>query len=51
MKTSGLYAGLYFADVGLAVGSRDASEGCAACLHEAGGLGAVDVFGINTQLA
>lgn len=49
MKTSCLYTGLYFADVGLAVGSRDASEGCAARLHEAEGRGAVNGFGINSM--
>jgi len=49
MKTIGLYTGLYFADGGLAVGSRDVSKGCGARLHEGKGRGAVDVFGINTH--
>ncbi len=51
MKTSGLYVGLYFADGGFAVGSRDVSKGCGARLHEGKGRGAVKGFGINTQLA
>lgn len=48
MKTSGLYTGLYFADGGFAVGSRDVSEGCGARLDEGEGRGAVNGFGIDS---
>ena len=48
MKTSGLYTGLYFADGGFAVGSRDVNKVCGARLHDGEGRGDVNGFGINS---